>query len=199
MRSHRALDHLSLEIPFGEVFGLFGPNGAGKSTALKLLLNLIRPTSGRVVVLGKAPGSVAARRRLGFLAENPTFYDHLTAEERLAYFAGLFGYRGETARRRASTAELVDPLGRKAWLRRPAARGLDQLAAIGELQKQLEAFTRAHQPPPASWADWNPAGPRNALPVDPAGVPYEFDAAAGRVVPSRHSPLYPLPSTLGAK
>jgi ABC-2 type transport system ATP-binding protein len=116
-RSHRALDHLSLEISFGDVFGLLGPNGAGKSTALKLLLNLIWPTSGRVVVLGEPPGSVAARRRLGFLPENPTFYNHLTAEELLVYFAGLFGCRGETARRRASS--LLDQVGLGADRRRP--------------------------------------------------------------------------------
>ena len=116
-RSHRALDHLSLEIPVGEVFGLLGPNGAGKSTTLKLLLNLIWPTSGHVEVLGEPPGSVAARQRLGFLPENPTFYDHLTAEELLAYFAGLFGYRGETARRRASS--LLDQVGLGADRRRP--------------------------------------------------------------------------------
>lgn len=112
-----ALDHLSLEIPFGGVFGLLGPNGAGKSTTLKLLLNLLWPTSGRAEVLGHAPGALAARQRLGFLPENPTFYDHLTAEELLTYFAGLFGHRRDAARRRA--ASVLDLVGIDADRRRP--------------------------------------------------------------------------------
>src|SRR5262249_33643593 len=80
-RPHRALDGLTFEIPSGAVFGLLGPNGAGKSTTLKLLLDLLRPTSGRAEVLGRAPGDTGARQRLGFLPEHPTFYDQLTAEE----------------------------------------------------------------------------------------------------------------------
>jgi len=103
-RPRRALDAVSFEIQAGEVFGLLGPNGAGKSTTLKLLTNLIWPTSGSAAVLGRPPGDVAARHRLGFLPENPTFYDHLTAEELLSYFAGLFGYTGAERRTRASRA-----------------------------------------------------------------------------------------------
>src|SRR4029077_1801228 len=80
-RPHRALDALSFEIPSGGVFGLLGPNGAGKSTTLKLLIGLLKPTSGQAEVLGRPPGDVSAHSRLGFLPENPTFYDHLTAEE----------------------------------------------------------------------------------------------------------------------
>lgn len=101
-RPHRALDSLSFDIPTGGVFGLLGPNGAGKSTTLKLLLSLLWPTSGRAEVLGRPPGDVDARRRLGFLAENPTFYDHLTGEELLGYFAGLCGYSRADSRARAS-------------------------------------------------------------------------------------------------
>jgi hypothetical protein len=88
------------------------------------------------------------------------------------------------------------------WVRRAAARGLDQLAAlavIDDLQRQLDAYTRAYRRPPASWADLNPSNPRHALPVDPAGVLYDYDPAAGRVVLSHRSPLYPPPSTLVAK
>src|SRR5215213_6954752 len=91
-KPHRALDALSLEIPTGGVFGLLGPNGAGKSTTLKLLLDLLRPSSGNVEILGRPAGDVSVRQRLGFLPEQPTYYDHLTAEELLTYFAGLFGY-----------------------------------------------------------------------------------------------------------
>ncbi len=132
-RPHRALDSLSLEIPRGDVFGLLGPNGAGKSTTLKLLLNLIWPTAGRVEVLGGPPGSVSARQRLGFLPENPTFYDHLTAEELLAYFAGLFGHRGEAGRRRASS--LLDQVGLGADRRRPlrqVSKGMLQRVGLAQ-------------------------------------------------------------------
>jgi len=91
---HRAVDGLSLDLARGEVFGLLGPNGAGKSTTLKLITGLLWPTSGRVSVFGRAPHDPQARAALGFLPEHPTFYDHLTGEELLAYLAGVCGLRG---------------------------------------------------------------------------------------------------------
>jgi ABC-2 type transport system ATP-binding protein len=108
-RPHRGLDGLSLEIPAGGVFGLLGPNGAGKSTTLKLLMDLLRPTSGHAEILGRPVGDAHARQRLGFLPEHPTFYDHLSAEELLVYFAGLFGYTG--ADRRVRAARALDRVG----------------------------------------------------------------------------------------
>ena len=99
------------------MFGLLGPNGAGKSTTLKLILNLLWPTSGRAEVFGCPAGDLGARRRLGFLPENPTFYDHLTAEEVLGYFAGLFGLTGEERRRRV--ARVLDDVGLADGRRRP--------------------------------------------------------------------------------
>lgn len=116
-RPQRALDSLSLDIPAGVVFGLLGPNGAGKSTTLKLLLNLLRPTAGSAELFGRPAGDVDARRRLGFLPENPTFYDHLTAEELVSYFAGLFGLSGEDRRRRVSN--VLDRVALGAERRRP--------------------------------------------------------------------------------
>jgi ABC-2 type transport system ATP-binding protein len=101
-RPYRALDAVSLDVPAGEVFGLLGPNGAGKSTTLKLLIGLIRPTSGSAQVLGYSPGDLRARGRLGFLPENPIFYDHLTAEELLNYFGGLCGLSGPRRARQVS-------------------------------------------------------------------------------------------------
>lgn len=100
---HRALDGLSLELARGEVFGLLGPNGAGKSTTLKLVTGLLWPTSGRVTMCDRAPQDPRARASVGFLPEHPTFYDHLTGEELLSYFAGLCGLRGETRRARVDT------------------------------------------------------------------------------------------------
>jgi ABC-2 type transport system ATP-binding protein len=83
----RAVDHLSLEIPYGSTFGLLGPNGSGKSTTLKILLGLHQPTRGQCTVLGHRAGSLEARRRIGYLPEAPYFYRHLTGKE-LLYFAG---------------------------------------------------------------------------------------------------------------
>jgi ABC-2 type transport system ATP-binding protein len=116
-RPHRALDQLSFEIPAGGVFGLLGPNGAGKSTTLKLLLDLLRPTSGRAELLGRPAGDVSARQRLGFLPEQPTYYEHLTAEELVSYFAGLFGYSGPDRTRRVSA--VLDRVGLQDARRRP--------------------------------------------------------------------------------
>jgi ABC-2 type transport system ATP-binding protein len=108
-RPYRALDSLSLKVERNEVFGFLGPNGAGKTTTLKLLTELIYPTSGRIAVLGKAPSHPDVRRRVGFLPEAPYFYDYLTAEELLTYFAGLFGLGGAERSRRVS--DLLDKVG----------------------------------------------------------------------------------------
>src|SRR5678816_2152228 len=84
-RPYRALDHLSMAVEQGEVFGFLGPNGAGKSTMLKLLMGLIFPSSGAARILDRPIGDVATRKRYGFLPENPSFYDYLTAAELLTY------------------------------------------------------------------------------------------------------------------
>lgn len=86
-KSVKALEHLSLEIYRGEVFGFLGPNGAGKSTTIKILMNLIHPNGGSASILGKDIRSVEARRSVGYLPESPYFYDYLTAEE-LLWFGG---------------------------------------------------------------------------------------------------------------
>ena len=119
-RPYRALDRLSLEVQPGEIFGFLGPNGAGKTTTLKLLMQLIFPTSGRAEILGRPVGDVAARQRVGYLPENPYFYDYLTAEELLQYFGHLFGYSSPDARARA--ARLLDRVGIGAERRRQQLR-----------------------------------------------------------------------------
>jgi ABC-2 type transport system ATP-binding protein len=90
-RPYRALDRLSIEVSRGDVFGFLGPNGAGKTTTLKLLMQLVFPTGGTAEILGRPVGDVDVRRRIGYLPENPYFYDHLTAEELLEYYGRLFG------------------------------------------------------------------------------------------------------------
>lgn len=86
-----ALKDISLDIEMGEVFGFLGPNGAGKSTTIKCLMGLIRPTTGTATVMGEPVGSVASRMKVGFLPENPAFYDYLTAEEYLLFVGKTFG------------------------------------------------------------------------------------------------------------
>ena len=108
-RPRRALDRLTLGVECGEIFGLLGPNGAGKTTTLKLLMQLIYPTSGSASILGLPIGSLALKRRVGYLPEHPYFYDYLTAEELLTYFASLFGYAA--AERRARVTQLLDQVG----------------------------------------------------------------------------------------
>ena len=108
-RPRRALDGLTLDIAPGEVFGFLGPNGAGKTTTLKLLMQLLFPTSGRMEILGRPAGDLELRRRIGFLPEEPYFYEYLTAEELLAYFGSLFGLSGPE--RGARVARLLDDAG----------------------------------------------------------------------------------------
>jgi len=109
LRPFTAVDGVSLALERGEIFGLLGPNGAGKTTTIKMILGLARPTSGSVRLEGKDPRDHAARRRLGYLPENPCFYDHLTAAEYLELSATLFGLPRHEYRARA--AELLERMG----------------------------------------------------------------------------------------
>jgi ABC-2 type transport system ATP-binding protein len=132
-RPYRALDRLSVSIEPGEVFGFLGPNGAGKTTTLKLLMQLIFPTSGRAEILGHPVGHVATRRRVGYLPENPYFYDYLTAEELLDYFAQLFGY--SSAERPKRVSALLDRVGIGAERRlqlRKFSKGMVQRVGIAQ-------------------------------------------------------------------
>ena len=99
------LKGIDFEIRRGEIYGLLGPNGAGKTTTIKLALGLLRPSAGSVTILGRPASDPAARRRVGFLPENPYFYDYLTAREFLDFYCRLLGVpRGE--RERSITALL---------------------------------------------------------------------------------------------
>ena len=80
-----ALTDLSLDVNEGEVFGFLGPNGAGKSTTIKMLIDLIRPTSGQLKIAGKEASDMKVKRLIGYLPENPYFYDHLSAKELLKF------------------------------------------------------------------------------------------------------------------
>ena len=116
-RPYRALDRLSIDVAPGDVFGFLGPNGAGKTTTLKLLMQLVFATSGDAEILGRPVGDVGVRRRIGYLPENPYFYDHLTAEELLEYYGRLFDM--SPADRRTRIPATLDRLGIGAERRMP--------------------------------------------------------------------------------
>jgi ABC-2 type transport system ATP-binding protein len=112
-----ALDHLDLQIKPGEVFGLLGPNGSGKSTTIKLLLGLIAPNEGEARIFGLSPDTIEARRRVGFLPENPYFYGFLNGDETLRFFGKLCGITG--AKLDARIEELIDLVGLQNGRERP--------------------------------------------------------------------------------
>src|SRR5678815_1610007 len=132
-RPYLALHPLSLSVGQGEVFGFLGPNGAGKTTTLKLLMQLIYPSSGVAEILGKPVGDVSVRRRIGYLPENPYFYDNLTAEELLIYFARVCGYSAQDGRARAS--RLLDEVGigsERRFQLRKFSKGMIQRVGIAQ-------------------------------------------------------------------
>lgn len=132
-RPYAALEDLTLQVGQGEVFGFLGPNGAGKTTTLKLLMQLTFPTSGRAEILGRPVGDVSVRQRIGYLPENPYFYDNLTAEELLVYFARVFGYSTQDGRARAS--RLLDEVGigsERRFQLRKFSKGMIQRVGIAQ-------------------------------------------------------------------
>ena len=110
-RPKQALKPLSLSIGDGETFGFLGPNGAGKTTTLKLLMGLIRPSSGTARILGMEIDDPRAKAQIGFLPEQPYFYDYLTARELLTYYAQLSEVPAKQRSRRVS--EMLERVGLK--------------------------------------------------------------------------------------
>ncbi len=88
-RKVRALEGLTLEVKRGEIFGFLGPNGAGKTTTIKILTGLLYPTEGRAWIMGREIGDVSVKERMGFLPENPSFYEYLTGLEFLNFYGQL--------------------------------------------------------------------------------------------------------------
>jgi len=114
-RKVRALDGLSLSIEPNQIFGFLGANGAGKTTTLKLLMRLIFPTCGSARILGSDIAEVGMHRRIGYLPENPYFYDYLTARELLEYCAEIFGFSATERRKRAADLLARVKLDEKRW------------------------------------------------------------------------------------
>ena len=111
-----ALEGLDLEVQRNSIFGFLGPNGAGKTTTIKLLLGLARPSAGRATLFGFdcERDTLEVRRRIGYLAQDPRYYDYMTARETLRFTARFFFHRGPDLERHVKdTLELVG-LGDKA-------------------------------------------------------------------------------------
>ena len=128
-----ALDSLSLSIQPGEIFGLLGPNGAGKTTLLKILLGVVRPTSGSAILDGSSCSSPSARKRVGFLPENHRFPDFLTAARALQIFARLSF--DDPAAESTRIPEVLDRVGLLAWRNsrvREFSKGMTQRLGLAQ-------------------------------------------------------------------
>ena len=135
-RDKLAVNALNLTVQEGEIFGFLGPNGAGKTTTILMLLGLTEPTSGRVSVCGFDPTRepLEVKRRVGYLPENPGFYEDISARENLLYMARLNRIPEDEIRRRVSEVlqqmELTDDSRR---LVREFSRGMKQRLGIAEV------------------------------------------------------------------
>ena len=128
-----AVHKVDLEVGHGQIFGLLGPNGAGKTTTMKMMLGLLRPDRGEIELFGQPPASPAARARLGYLPENPYFYDYLTAEEFLDFYGRLQGI--PSARRRdlvRDTLLRVGLKGRESTALRKFSKGMTQRLGLAQ-------------------------------------------------------------------
>lgn len=104
-----ALKGFSLSVKQGEVFGFLGPNGAGKTTTIKILMGLIRPSAGTAIIMGHDTGSPLARKQVGYLPENPSFYDYMTGNEYIRFVAAVFGMNsGKALQRGEEVLKLLD-------------------------------------------------------------------------------------------
>ncbi|MCX8082392.1 MAG: ABC transporter ATP-binding protein [bacterium] len=104
-----ALNKATMSIEEGEIFGILGPNGSGKTTCLKLLLGIAFPTEGEISIMGENQYSVTAKKNIGFLPENPYYYDYLTGPEILKFYGKLFDIPVSTISSR--TEELLQLVG----------------------------------------------------------------------------------------
>jgi ABC-2 type transport system ATP-binding protein len=100
IKKYHILKGINLCVEHGEIYGFLGPNGAGKTTTIKCILGLLFPDEGEIVINGQPANSIAARGQIGFLPENPYFYDYLSASELLYFSASLFAIPAAIARER---------------------------------------------------------------------------------------------------
>lgn len=129
-----AVDHVTLEIEKGEIFGFLGPNGAGKSTTIRMLCGLLQPTSGRATVAGFdiAGDPESVRRNIGYMSQKFSLYDDLTVEENINFFAGVYGVYDERRKQRKQyVLEMAGLEERRGTITRLLAGGWKQRMALG--------------------------------------------------------------------
>lgn len=127
------LHGISLKVGAGESFGFLGPNGAGKTTTIKCILGLIAPTSGSVRIFGRSSLESGSRTRVGYLPEQPYFYDYLTVKETLELYGSLSGIaRPQLSEAVSSALRLVGLSGRADFRMRELSKGLVQRAALAQ-------------------------------------------------------------------
>lgn len=128
-----ALKQVNLSIEEGECFGYLGPNGAGKTTTIKCILGLIRPRAGHIRIFGRSSLDTAARESVGYLPEQPYFYDYLTVAETLEMYGTLTGLHGAALRSAVSQSlERLDMLSRSSSRMRSLSKGLTQRVAMAQ-------------------------------------------------------------------
>ena len=129
----RAIDGLTISVEEGEVFGLLGPNGSGKTTLVKLILDINRPTAGRISVFGHRPGNKRVHREVGYLPEQPYFYDNMNAVELLQFYGALYRMdRGTLKFRIRESLELVGLMGSETRRLRSFSKGMLQRIGLAQ-------------------------------------------------------------------
>jgi len=129
-----AVQELTLSLEQGEVLGFLGPNGAGKSTTIKCLMGLLRPTAGSATIMGRDIGSADARAAVGYLPENPAFYDYLSAEEYLLFVGRAFKMPEEILKSRTEeTLKLLELWDARKRLMRSYSKGMVQRVGLAQV------------------------------------------------------------------
>ena len=128
-----ALNDLHLEVKRGEIFGFLGPNGAGKTTTIKILMGLIYPTEGKAWIMDRELGDVEVKSHIGFLPEQPYFYDYLTSNEFLEFYGQLFGLERKELRTRIKSLLALVGLEKAADIQlRKFSKGMLQRIGIAQ-------------------------------------------------------------------
>ena len=146
-RRVQAVEDLSLAVAEGEIFGFVGPNGAGKTTTIKMLMGLIFPTSGRAFIFDAAIPSPDAKRRIGYLPENPSYYEFLTGAEALRFFGALSGVPdADLGTRCGELLDLVGLSGAADRQIRKYSKGMQQRLGIAQALVGDPAFVVLDEP-----------------------------------------------------